>query len=96
MEVTPTSRSTWHDAEVPTLAGPGPYLARANSRAQCRGPYNFGGFSDGHHAAMPAYGGMAVAPLVTVCAARRLRVTLQKIARKREYGTSVNHESGQT
>ena len=36
MEVTPTSRSTWHDAEVPTLAGPGPYLARANSRAQCR------------------------------------------------------------
>ena len=25
----------------------GPYLARANSRAQCRGPYNFGGFSDG-------------------------------------------------
>ena len=37
MEVTPKSRSTWHDAEVPTLAGPGPYLARANSRAQCRG-----------------------------------------------------------
>jgi hypothetical protein len=93
MEVTPKSRSTWHDAEVPTLAGPGPYLARANSRAQCQGPYNFGGFF-GRAPCRDA--GVWQSRLVSVCAARRLRVTLQKIARKREYGTSVNHESDQT
>ena len=96
MEVTPKSRSTWHDAEVPTLAGPGPYLARANSRAQCREvPITSEVFRTG---TMPRCRRMGVwqSRLVTVCAARRLRVTLQKIARKREYGTSVNHESDQT